>query len=246
MKIISLNINKGRPNLDRQISFLRGQGAGLIFLQEVLEYQVAIFKKQLGCEAYWGQMSQSYDLGEGLRGNLILSAKPLTSVCVHDLGSFDQERIRSSRYENLNISLVSGYCEDLGCVVACTHLPWSETSEVDGVQCKALGQLNMKIVDERLALIGLDVNSARVLPNGLEGEIWRDLSSVLTDGVPLEIESTIDPEHHWLNNGPIKVKNVIDGLFFNPRVVKVVSLTKSTGLSDHCALVAYVEAVNAK
>lgn len=240
MTVVSLNMNKGRPDFDRLLEFLVGQDADLIFLNEVLHRHVLVLSVVLGMHSYWSAMSQSYFTLNEIKGNLILSKEPLTNVFVHDLGSFDQER-KGPRYEDLNIKLVGGFCQELGCVVACTHLPWSHTWEVDDVQCKALGQLNIKIVDERLALLGLDVNSARVLPNGEEGAIWRDLSSVLSDGVPQEITTTLDPSHRFGDQ-----PTVVDGLFFNPRLVRVTSLTTNTGLSDHRALVAFVEAVNDK
>lgn len=235
LKIISLNMNKGRPCFQRQIAFIKGQDAGLVFLQEVLEHQVSILSSNLGMHAYWGRKSQTNHLDEGFKGNLILSAKPLTNAFVYDLGSFDQGR-KGPRYENLNISLVGGHCEGLG-VVACIHLPWSFSWQVDDVQRRALKTLLGKIGELNIGLLGLDVNSARVLPNGTLGEIWAGLASVLSDGVPLDILSTIDPKLHRLG----REENVIDGLFFNPRVVRVTSLTKNTSLSDHCALVSFVE-----
>lgn len=247
MKVVSLNINKGnlngKPGIDLQLQFLSGQDAGLIFLQEVIECQVPLFTTKLRMEGYWGSMNNCLVSSGERRGNLVLSRKGLLDSKSTKYGVFDRKQEAGSsplwaKHKNLSAVLVGGYCQILGCVVATTHFSWPESWQVTELQKRNLPKLLRVLGGWDVGLLGVDLNSARVLPNGQPGEIWAGLSTVLRDGVPANVITTLDPIHRFAIE-----PTVIDGLFFNPEVVRVTSLTTNTGLSDHRALVAFVEKV---
>lgn len=117
--------------------------------------------------------------------------------------------------------------------IASTHFTWSKN-----------GQTTEKQRIELKALIGLLVN--KVNPDVLCGdfnaprgqEIWSAISGKLTDNIPPETKTTLDPVLHYSHGAML----VVDGFFTRPNSkFTVKSLRLIGGISDHLAVSAIMQ-----
>ena len=234
MKVISLNINKGK-NWMALMSFLFKEKPGLLLLQEVLLPQVQLLCDQLSMHGVFGGMSINEAENGVSRGCVVLSTEQLHKPFTLKYGTFDSDKQVSTQYEGLNTVLVGGYLESLGCVVATTHFTLSLTPAPDKEQRKNLPKLLRALEKRKVGLLGVDLNSARKMPDGSSGEIWQELAVRMCDSLTRDVKTTLDPNHRWGNE-----PTVLDGMFYAPDRCRVHRVSLVSGVSDHKALVAYV------
>lgn len=114
--------------------------------------------------------------------------------------------------------------------VATTHFTWSKEGKTTEKQRKELRSL-FKLLDKgKPDILCGDFNA----PRG--GAIFDALSKRLTDNIPQDITSTIDPLLHYSHK---KIDFVVDGFFTTPKC-KVTRIQLIDGVSDHKAIIVTV------
>lgn len=244
IKLISLNI-EGDRHLPQIIEFMKREKADVVCLQEVFENSLKKYKEILGMEGVFlprTKVDQERIWAKRERGEIgtsILSSIKLNkSGYIYYFGNrkeiktFDISKINETTYGVLVWAALEK--EDVEYVVVTTQFTWSPDGEVTDVQREDMRNL-LKALDDlgEFVLCG-DFNA----PRG--GEIWNELARRYKDNIPMEIETTIDPNLH--RNGALQL--VVDGLFSAPKY-KISDVRVVCGVSDHQAIVANIMVLDA-
>jgi endonuclease/exonuclease/phosphatase family metal-dependent hydrolase len=237
-KIASINI-EGDKHLDRVIPFLQSQNFDVICLQEVLNKDVSLFKKELEMDAkyypsvYFGSENRGGITPGNLWGILTLVKKDCSSFFSHtyvgsekDIPHFDNDNF--NRVNRILAGVEYKFGGDVFRILT-THFTWipdGKTNDEQRNDYKKLLQY-LDLYDE-FVLCG-DFNA----PRGQE--IWDSLAQKYTDNTPQEILTTMDQNLHKVKG----LQLVVDGMFSTSQYV-VKNVVVQDGLSDHMATYATV------
>jgi len=246
MKLISLNIELNIHD-ELVLPFLKNEKADVVCIQEILEENFEMYKKELGLQGIfkpWSPVSSR--------------ARPLLLGKMQGIAIFTKN-IVSSGYnfyigkEENHLKPFSEWLENKEEYNKDKVLVWITTKDKDGKEYKIVTthftitkqgestpeqlehlDLLFKALDPlgEFVLVG-DFNA----PRG--NETFTRLARKYTDNIPPEYKTSIDKNLH--RNGEILF--MVDGLFTTPHYdgtnVKLVD-----GLSDHMAIVADIEKIN--
>ena len=238
MRLFSLNMERSR-HLHRILPFICDTKPDVVCLQELTPGDIKLIGAATGLRfCHFIQMAvhpadnQPFGIG-------IFARTPfLETDCIAYAGStgaaatFDRStadtRLATARYALALARLTVGGLEF---TVATTHFPWSPEGQVLGFQTAAVQRLADMVWRRSVVLTG-DFNA----PRG--GPIFAAIADVLTDCVPPDIMTSIDPLLH--RAGALEL--MVDGLF-SSRDYGVSEVRMHSGLSDHQGLSARIEQV---
>ncbi len=246
MKIISVNIELDK-HYDTVLPFLKKENPDVICLQELIEADFEVFKKELGLDGVYKPTdyiySPVYDGPKNVRhGQGIFAKKILSSTYEYYVGSETNinrsfEEYFSGEEGRENHVLLSAQVADSSgkeFTIATTHFTLTHHGEATPHQLENLEKLFGAL--EKLpefALVG-DFNA----PRG--NKTFDMLAQKYKDNIPAHYTTSIDMSMH--RNKHNKFENMVDGLFTTPGyIAKNVRLQDR--VSDHMAIVADIEKV---
>lgn len=240
MKLISLNIELNRHH-DLVIPFLKQENPDVICLQEVLEEDFEMYKKELGLEGVfqlWRYSSFSvYPELKGKKlGNAIFAKNIVSSGYNFYLGkeenhlkTFEEWELKHDEYKKDKVLVWINTKSEDGTLYkfVTTHFTLTKEGEATEQQLKDLNPF-FKVLDTlgEFALCG-DMNA----PRG--NETFTRLATKYKDNIPPEYITSLDKNIH--RNG--KIVFMVDGLFTTPSY-KAENVKLVDGVSDHMAIVA--------
>lgn len=219
LKFLHLNI-EAKKHLNQIISFLEKKDFDVLCLQEIFESDAEMLAKKFGMHLYMGK----FLLRKG-DAKAILSKIPFTKTKEHFLWGKD---IRY-HYSIEDFSLLEARIFHKGkeYVFFTTHLPVSYPGNIIvDYQLDCYKILKSILEKEENFIFTGDLNA----PRGTF--IFDDLASFLTDNIPKEIISTLDPVLHRTKG---EFKFVVDGIFSRGNH-KITNVVLHENLSDHKAI----------
>ncbi len=234
LRLVSVNIERSK-HLERVIPFLHAEQPDVVCLQELNEWDVERFQKELSMDVSYVPLGinpkeQHHADGPGVIGIGIFSKKIISTDALFYRGRAEDGRISVDRLlQNLAVLVCEIEHEGNTYKIATTHFTWTpdgEPSELQRNDCTNM--LTLLAGLDQFVFCG-DFNA----PRG--GEIFSRLSAAYTDNIPAEYESSIDGVLH--RAGPLPL--MVDGLFSTPGY-DVTDVSLVSGVSDHCAIVAQI------
>lgn len=238
LNLVQLNIEWDR-HLDVVTQFLATEKPDVACLEEVLESDIPLLEKTLDATCLFAPASRRFLKGSGqIEGVGIFSRLPIKHSgreYYAGPGSFDAVLdMKDPRTIHQTRSCPLVWCEvkkgNTRFKIAATHFTWTPDGQADEFQREDMQAL-LRVLGElgELVLCG-DFNA----PRG--GEIFDLLATRLTDNIPAEYTSSLDPELH--RKKPLEL--MVDGIF-STAAHAVRDVERVNGLSDHCAFTASVE-----
>lgn len=233
IKILNLNI-EGDKHLSQVIKLVEREKPDIICLQEVFEEDFHMLHRQFDMQGIFMPTVRIDSAGRPGFGKTGPFGVALFSRLTGEFGGDHYFRRRGSelpRYKgkpNAGNRCLVWQKTGNGLTIATTHFTWSKN-----------GQTTEKQRIELKALIGLLVN--KIKPDILCGdfnaprgqEIWSAISGKLTDNIPSQAKTTLDPVLHYSHGAML----VVDGFFTKPNSkFTVKSLRLIDGISDHLAV----------
>jgi len=233
IKLISVNI-EGHKHIDKILPLIEREKPDVLCMQEVLENDVATFTKVFGVEYIFSPIL----LKEGVpKGNLIISNIPTIEKT--------EEYFLRNRNELLEIE--SGVNDRLALVfstiqivrdgkqfrIGTAHLPKSrdgrDTTDFQRTSISAF--LDVVGQHDEILFCG-DFNA----PRGYE--IFSTVATKYKDNIDPQYETSLDATLHAAGYLPY----MVDVLFTTPHY-NVSSMRFETGVSDHYAMIAHIDAI---
>lgn len=244
VKLISLNIERDQ-HYETALPFLKREQADVVCLMEILDRDVARFKRELGMDCLFAPTAVA-DRGRGAEalakagvrmGTALFSRLPLTDCrTLYYYGTPEhlpsvKDAVPPDRHESYNGILLVARAQsgEDAFTIGTTHFTWTPdggVSEGQRKDVKALLALLEQFPD--IVFCG-DFNA----PRGKE--IWNTVAARYQDNVPLEYETSIDQELHAVTG----IQYVVDGLFSTPHY-QCADTKLVCGVSDHCAIVSTI------
>jgi endonuclease/exonuclease/phosphatase family metal-dependent hydrolase len=239
VRLMSLNVERS-GHLDRFVPFVRQFAPDILCLQELMESDVpAIIAGTAFSEAHFAAMARHSDapvetpFGVGIFSRAPIEA-PEVEVYAGDGDGMMvlDRRTPETRVATTRYVLARATCrfDGFAMALATTHFPWTHNGLPSDFQFAALDRLIALIGDRPIVLTG-DFNA----PRG--GPLFDRLAAHLTDNIPANVTTTIDPELH--RAGALEL--VVDGLFTSPHY-QASDVSVHPGLSDHQAVTGVIEA----
>lgn len=246
LKIISVNIQRDFHH-DKVLPFLRNEKPDILCLQETFEDELYLYEEALQMESFFKpvvyeeRLPSSNKKDRGLLGVAILSKKIASTGYSYIVGTKDSIPIfkhtaSMTERNTTNIAVIwASVLDSTGnsYTVANTHFTWTPfgaSTEYQRDDARKLIDVLDNSVKE-FALLG-DMNAHR----GFETyPLWAERYK---DNIPKEYESSLDPELHRVKD----LKRMVDVLFTTPEY-KASDVHFVAGVSDHMALVAFIEKV---
>ncbi len=234
MKLVSLNIEMNRHNR-AVLDFLK-QKPDVICLQELLEEDVSLFKKELGLDVIF-QACRHERKASGCVGKKIgvaIFAKNITARgSIFYIGE-EQDVLRPFDSEHFEKSeaLVWATVQDahgIAYTFVTAHLPVTTNGESTPLQLEELGRFFAKLDTLGEFVLCGDMNA----PRGWETA--NRLAKKYKDAIPPEYESSLDPNLFRVKG----LTRMVDYVFTTPRYTAT-NVRLVDGLSDHMAVVATI------
>ena len=247
MKIVSLNIEFDKHH-DIVLPFLKKENPDVICIQELLEPDFEMYKKELGMSGTYKPIEYIYFPYYGgpkdlRQGEAIFAKNFIEANYEYYVGSeeninhkFDDYFADESFHKN-NVLIVAKVADSTGkeFTIATTHFTLTKEGESTPIQLENLDKLFALTQSfPEIVLIG-DMNA----PRGFE--TFTRLSKKYKDNIPLEYKTSIDVTIH--RNGLNCAERMVDGLFTTPKYVAS-NVKLVSGLSDHMAIVADIEKID--
>lgn len=235
LRLVSVNIERSK-HLDRVIPFLHTENPDVVCMQELNEWDVEHFKKELSMEVSYVPLGinpkeQHHPDGPGVIGIGIFSRSIISATTYFYRGRAENGRVSVHHLlQNLALLVCEIKHEDTIFRVITTHFTWTPDglpTELQRTDCTHMLE-SLESIDQFI-LCG-DFNA----PRG--GEIFTRIANRYTDTIPPEYISSIDGDLH--RAGPLPY--MVDGLFSTPEYV-VSGVRLQNAVSDHCAIVARIE-----
>lgn len=244
LKLISLNVEMDR-HYDTVIPFLKNENPDVICLQEVLEKDFEMYKRELGVDGFYKPSEYVYSPAYGgpkneRHGVAIFAKKLLNTKYVYYVGSeksidtpFEEYFVNGEHPENrvlLIAQVADNNREEF--TIATTHFTLTHFGEATPLQLGNLELLHAELEKiPEFALAG-DFNA----PRG--NATFDKLATYYKDNIPEEYDTSIDMSMH--RNRHNNFKHMVDGLFTTPNYTAT-NVRLQDGLSDHMATVAEIK-----
>lgn len=237
IKLISINI-EGDKHLERVLPFIEKERPDVLCLQEVLERDVPLFERAVGGEGQYVTMGilpgcrNSTGLNQPT-GIGIFSSFPLTNVQSHWYFK-NEDAMRSwDDADSVNRLLLVSEFKSAGkkYVIGTTHFTLTPDGRPNERQLRHLEVLLGYLSRYSEMVLAGDFNA----PRGLE--TFRKLAEKYKDNIPLEYDTSLDPDLH-VTKGKL-IKYMVDGLFTSPHY-EAKEARLQFGVSDHAAIVTHL------
>ena len=244
MKIVSLNIEFDKHH-DIVLPFLKKENPDVICIQELLESDFEMYKKELGMAGTYKPIEYIYFPFYGgpkdlRQGEAIFAKNFLEASYEYYVGSeeninhkFDDYFADPSLHKN-NVLIVAKVADSAGkeFTIATTHFTLTQMGESTPLQLENLDKLFALTQHfPELVLVG-DMNA----PRG--NETFTRLATKYKDNIPAGYKTSIDVNLH--RNGMNCADKMVDGLFTTPGYTAT-NVKLVDGVSDHMAIVFDIE-----
>lgn len=239
MKLISINIENNLHN-STVLEFLKKEKADVICLQEFLEDDFDLYKKELGLEGVLQISSYVanwiYPKLKGKKQGVAIFSKSITdSDSFFYYGkeenlqkSFDTYISNEDFRKNYGFVLVNIKNSDNAKYrFITTHLPVTKEGESSPYQLEVAESLLKKLESFGEFVLCGDMNA----PRG--NETFNRLARKYKDNIPPEYKTSIEQNLHRVKN----LQYMVDGLFTTPSYIAS-NVKLVGGLSDHMAIIA--------
>jgi len=239
MKLISINIECNK-HTERVFNFLRKEKADVICIQELLEEEFEMYKKELSLEGVfqpWNYFrSPSYkELIGKKQGVAIFTKKIIKSGSTFYAGqkenilkSFD-EYMSDEKFQK-NKAFIWAEIKDANGTsfkFITTQLPVTKEGEVTPYQLEVINSMLHHLESFGEFVLCGDMNA----PRGHQS--FTLIAEKYKDNIPLEYKTSIDQNLHKVKG----IQFMVDGLFTTP-LYKASSVRLQDGISDHMAVIA--------
>lgn len=243
MKLISLNIELNRHH-ELVLPFLKSENADVICLQELLEEDFDMYKKELGMDGVHRILNyitdnvhiESYGKREGIA---IFAKNIIDSGFVFHVGekedidvSFDKYSSRENIIKNRALIWADVKNNDEVFRIVTTHLTITHHGEVTSIQIEDNQRFisNIKKLGE-FVLCG-DTNA----PRGMGA--YKKIAEEFKDNIPEKYITSLDKDLHRAKG----LEYMVDCLFTTPKY-KASEVKLHGGVSDHMAVVAEINKI---
>ncbi len=236
LRLVTLNI-EGHKHLDRFLPAVKVLEPDVVCLQEVFAVDLPEIEKALGMSAVFVPLSDIQEVNKykihplGHWGIAQFTALPTRGKQIHQYGGADSLPIFYEPNDSQRMFLSQEFEKNgVWHSIAATHFTWSKGGQISQLQREDFARLQ-KIIQsfDELVLCG-DFNA----PRGRE--LFGMFKSILTDHLPLEYTTTIDPELHY--GGDLQL--VVDTIF-STAGYEVAGVRPFSGVSDHMGVVGEVK-----
>ena len=247
MKLISINIELDKHR-DTVLPFLKKEKPDVICVQELLEEDFPIMKKELNMEGVfemWYYMDSIRDphhleLKGQKHGVGIFTKKIINSGFSYYVGSKENllkpfgEFSSNKDFQSNSVLLWVEVQDKKGekFTVATTHLPVTHHGEVTDFQLKAVDSFLNELSKIPEFVVCGDTNA----PRGREA--FDRIARKYKDNIPKKYKTSLDQNLHRVKG----LQYMVDGLFTTPGY-KASNVKLVDGVSDHVAIVADIEKV---
>lgn len=246
IKLISINAEWGKHH-ETIFPFLEKERPDVLCLQEIFQDELPIYEKLTGMKGFFKPECFFPVSGENstkkLFGPAILTKYDSNFDFKYivgeenDIPNFAKPEDSYKERNITNIVLIWGdiKAED-GSIyrIATTHFTWTPEGATTEYQMEDIRKLKNTLEEklQNFVLVG-DLNA----PRGQEA--FDLLAKNFKDNIPLEYDSSLDDEIHRLKGSK---RYVVDGLFSTP-IYSLSNVRLESGMSDHRAVVAFIEKV---
>ncbi|PIR59657.1 MAG: hypothetical protein COU68_04465 [Candidatus Pacebacteria bacterium CG10_big_fil_rev_8_21_14_0_10_45_6] len=232
VRLVTLNI-EGHKHLDHFLPVVKTLEPDVVCLQEVFATDLPQIEAALGMHAVFAPLSDIQEVNKykihplGHWGIVQLTALPTRDKQVHQYGGGDSLPVFHEPNDSQRMFLSQEFEKNgVWHTIATTHFTWSKGGEISQLQREDFARLAAIIKNyDELVLCG-DFNA----PRGRE--LFDLFKSILTDHLPLEYTTTIDPELHY--GGDLQL--AVDTIFTTPGLT-VENVQTISGVSDHMGVV---------
>ena len=235
IKLVSINI-EGQKHLDTVGEFLAREDADIVCLMEVYDIDVVGFA---GGDYPYLVYAPNNVVEEAKPGRpritlgvATLSKQPILDseilYCDHKTEETIEMLGMGTHSPVIVITQIGRYS------IAAIHFTWTPKMSVTQRQTKDLERLLALLKGRELVMVG-DFN----IPRG--NKTYQKLLTKYRDNVPTEVETTIDPKLHRVNQvqkGKLAV--VVDYIWSTPKY-RVSNVRTVEGVSDHCAILCEID-----
>ncbi len=245
LKLISLNV-EGIRHFERVLPFLEKEDPDIICLQEAAEDYIKILEEKNYFVSHLERSLRERDGKLFVDGQLIATKAPHRSSSHYyfypadklEIEEFDEE---VGRYNNKQGVLVADI--DLGThktTIATTHFTWApDAKETTRAQEEDLENLLMFTNQLPPHILCGDFNLSRK-----HSHLYQKLTEYYNDQIPSEFTSSLDREFHRVGSDPEKeflfTESMVDYIF-TKELHTVRDVRLEFGLSDHAAIISYLE-----
>ena len=246
MKLISVNIEFDK-HYDTVLPFLKKENPDVICLQEVVEGDFEMFKKELGMDGMYKPIdfiySPLYDGPKDIRQGEAVFAKNIIRTDFNYYIGSEQNVMRSfdeyfagdeGRENNVLLSVTTADQSGKEFTFATTHFTLTKFGESTPHQLANLEKLFDALTSYPEIVLCGDMNA----PRG--NETFTRLAKKYKDNIPAQYDTSIDSNLHRTKNKDLKL--MVDGLFTTPKYVAT-NVQLVDGVSDHMAIVADIEII---
>lgn len=234
LRLVSLNID-GPDNFDRVLPFLAKEQPDAACLQEICEVDLGRLQNLFADYLYvpmtrYNKGGKQLSVGFAVfhRTDVRLSSTDLKYYVGQEGPLFDlDERSMELRRatEKRVLALCTAEKDGVQYQIGTTHFTWVQDGKPNEYQRSDMRKLLHMIRESGELVLCGDFNA----PRG--GEIFGMLAQNLTDNVPPECTTSIDPDLHRVRG----LLMMVDGVFSTP-TYEVSDVKFTFGLSDHAAL----------
>ncbi len=241
MKLISVNIEVNRHH-DTVLPFLKKEKPDVICLQELLDNDFDLYKKELDMDGVWKAINYAHypfpDSANGKKHGVAIFAKDITdsgSVPYSGKGVLNSysDYLLDSESKKKNACLIWADVKDKDGKIfkfINTHLPVTPKGEVTSYQVEAVDGLLTALKSFSEFVLCGDTNAPR-------GRVSFDrIAKIYKDKIPQEYKTSIDQNLHRVKG----IQFMVDALFTTP-AYKAVNVKLVDGVSDHMAVVADIK-----
>lgn len=225
LKFLQLNIETNK-HFDKIIPFLEKENFDVLLLEEVFENDAKMLAERFGMHLCLGK----YLFRKGDR-KVILSKYPFSKT--EDIFIWGKDSRYHFPTEDFSLLKAQIIYDGKQYNLCNTHLPVSYPGNIIvDYQKDCYHILKEILIEEKNVLFTGDLNA----PRGTY--IFDDIATYMTDNIPKEIDSTIDPGLH--RNRDLNIRYVVDAVFSaGNHVVRDVLVHE--GLSDHKGISGFLE-----
>lgn len=239
MKLISINI-ESNFHTEPVLNFLKKEKADVVCVQELLEEEFEMYKKELNFEgvfqawSFW--KSPKYPELKGKKQGVAIFAKEIiNSGSIFYAGSKENilisfEKFMSDEKFQKNKAFIWAEVKDSDGIIfkfITTQLPVTHEGEVTPYQIEVINSMLHHLEDLGEFVLCGDMNA----PRGHQS--FSLIAEKYKDNIPLEYKTSIDQNLH-ITKG---IQFMVDGLFTTP-TYKASNVRLQDGISDHMAVVA--------
>lgn len=245
MKLISINI-ESNFHTKLVLNFLKKEKADVICLQEFLEEDFELYKKELNFEgvfqswSYWKNEKNYPQLTGKKQGVAIFAKNIIDSESIFYVGeeknilkSFD-EYMSDEKFQKNKAFIWADIKDDNGTLFKfiTTQLPVTKEGEVTPYQIEVINSMLSHLEDLGEFVLCGDTNA----PRGRQA--FSLISEKYKDNIPLEYKTSIDQNLHKVKG----IQFMVDGLFTTP-TYKASNVILQDGISDHMAVIAKIDKI---